>query len=68
MLNWYQLEETVAVAQLEIATAGETALIIEEMGAEYEDERAPLRRRLANAFVSLGVRLDPEVLTAEDAA
>jgi hypothetical protein len=67
MLNWYHLEETAAVAQQECVTAGETALIIEEIGPNYEYERS-LRSRLASAFVSLGMRLDPEVLTNEDAA
>ena len=67
MLNWYNLEETAAVTQQEIVTAGETALLMEEIGADYEDERS-LRSRLASAFVSIGVRLDPEVLTPEDAA
>jgi hypothetical protein len=33
-----------------------------------EDEDRTIRQRLASAFVSLGVRLDPEVLTVEDAA
>lgn len=67
MLNWYNLEETAAVAQQEAVAAGETALLMEEMGPQFEDERS-LRSRLASAFVSLGVRLDPEVLTSEDAA
>jgi len=67
MLNWYQLEETAAVAQQEVATAGATALLMEEMGLEDEEERS-IRQRLASAFVSLGMRLDPEVLTAEEDA
>jgi hypothetical protein len=68
MLNWYQLEETAAVAQQEVVTAGQTALIMEEIGPDNDYDRGSIRSRLASAFVSLGVRLDPEVLTAEDAA
>ena len=70
MLNWYQLEETAELAQRRLAIAGETANMLEEIGVlETGEERAPIRRRLANAFISIGARIDPEaVVVAEPAA
>ena len=70
MLNWYQLEETAELAQRRLAIAGETANMLEELGVlENSEERAPMRRRLANAFISIGARIDPEAIVfAEPAA
>lgn len=67
MLNWYQLEETAGLAQRRVEIAGDTAVMLDEMGVlEDLEERAPMRRRLANAFISIGTRIDPDVL--EDAS
>ena len=66
MLDWYQLEEMAGLAQRRIAIAGENAAILEEIGVLDDlEERAPMRRRLANAFISIGTRIDRDAL--EDA-
>jgi hypothetical protein len=62
MLNWYQLEETAELAQRRVAIAGDNATMLEEIGVLDDEERAPMRRRLANAFINIGTRIDPEAL------
>ena len=68
MLNWYDLESRADVVSEEIAVAGETARILEEMGYDEEGESTTMRRKLADAFVSLGGKIDREALAANRAA
>jgi hypothetical protein len=61
MLDWNQLEELAGLAQQRVADAGDNAAMLEEMGL-LDEERAPMRRRLANVFINLGARIDPDAL------
>jgi hypothetical protein len=70
MLTWRDLEESAEIAKLEAAAAVETARLMLEIG-EDDEERVSLRRRIANALVQAGVRIDPMaaegMVVAEDA-
>ena len=67
MLNWYDLESRADVVSEELAVAAETARLLEEMGLD-EEEGTTMRRKLADAFVSLGGKIDREALTTTRAA
>ena len=59
MLNWRELEERAELAQQQVADAADEALLqsqLEEDGFEPEG----WRRVIANAFISIGSRIDPE--------
>jgi hypothetical protein len=70
MLTWRDLEESAEIAKLEAAAAVETARLMLEIG-EDDDEPVSLRRRIANALVQVGVKIDPMaaegMVVAEDA-
>lgn len=72
MLTWYDAEESVEVAQMEAAAAEGNARWMLEIEDLEEENRVPLRRRIANAFVQLGVKIDAAAAEAlgvsEDAA
>ena len=68
MLNWYDLENRADVVNEEIAVAGETARLMEEIGFDDESESTTIRRKLADAFISLGGKIDREALETTRAA
>jgi hypothetical protein len=67
MLNWYDLESRAGVVLEEIAVAEVTARAIEEAGIDY-DESSTFRRMVADAFISIGARIDREALATTRAA
>jgi uncharacterized membrane-anchored protein YjiN (DUF445 family) len=69
MLDWYDLENRADVVSAEIALAGKTWRQLEEAGVDDEAmESTTIRRKLADAFISLGVRIDREALATTRAA
>ena len=68
MLNWYDLENRADVVTEELAMAEVTARHMEEAGFDEESEAGTFRRMLASAFVSIGTKLDRDVLEPTRAA
>jgi len=64
MINWQELEELVSVKQQEAVFTNEDRDLL-ALADEVELERRTLRRRLADAFVFVGNKLDPSSI--EDA-
>ncbi len=60
MLNWYDLENRADSVLEEIALAEVTARNIEAAGED--NEATTIRRKLADAFISLGAKIDREAL------
>jgi hypothetical protein len=67
MLDWYDLENRADTVSEELAMAEVTARHLEEAGYD-EDDEGGIRRMLANAFVSIGTKLDRDVLETTRAA
>ncbi len=70
MFNFYELEELARLAEADAAAMGAKARLLMAL-EEAEEERLPLRRRLATALIQLGVRIDPlaaEALASASAA
>jgi len=67
MLDWYDLENRADTVSDELAMAEVTARHMEEAGY-VEDEEGGIRRMLANAFISLGAKIDREALETTRAA
>ena len=61
MLDWYDLENRADTVSEELAMAEVTARHLEAAGYD-EDEEGGIRRMLANAFISIGAKIDREAL------
>jgi hypothetical protein len=68
MLNWYDLENRADVVTDELAMAEVTARHMEAAGYDEDNEAGTFRRMLASAFVSIGTKLDRDVLEPTRAA
>lgn len=68
MLNWYELENRADTVSEEIAVAEVTARLMEQAGIEEDREAGTLRRMLADAFISIGAKIDREALETTRAA
>ena len=68
MLNWYDLESRADVVLEELAVAEITARQYEEAGLDEESEGTTIRRKVADAFISLGAKIDREALASTRAA
>jgi len=68
MLNWYDLENRADTVTEEIAVAELTARQMEKAGYEDDGEANGIRRMLADAFISIGAKIDREALETTRAA
>ena len=62
MLNWYDLENRADAISDELMAAELTARQMEEAGYDEEGESSTIRRMLADAFISIGAKIDREAL------
>ena len=60
MINWRELEEKVQSLEREAALVGRAERYQLEREEELELTAQPLRRRVANALIQLGVKIDPQ--------
>jgi hypothetical protein len=68
MLNWYDLENRADAISEELVAAELTARQMEEAGYEEDGESSTIRRKLADAFISIGAKIDREALETTRAA
>jgi hypothetical protein len=68
MLNWYDLENRADAISDELVAAELTARQMEEAGYDEEGESSTIRRMLADAFISIGAKIDREALETKSAA
>jgi hypothetical protein len=68
MLNWYDLENRADAISDELVAAELTARQMEEAGYDEEAESSTMRRKLADAFISIGAKIDREALATTRAA
>jgi len=68
MLNWYDLENRADAISDELMAAELTARQMEEAGYDEEGESSTIRRMLADAFISIGAKIDREALETTRAA
>ena len=68
MLNWYDLENRADAISDELVAAELTARQMEEAGYDEEGESTTIRRMLADAFISIGAKIDREALATTRAA
>ncbi len=69
MIIWQELEERVQAGQWNPIESEQEARNRIALAEEMDNDRQPLRRRVASAFIQLGVKIDPEaaedIVTAE---
>ena len=61
MIIWSELEEHAELEKAEVAAIGYEQSDLADFIEEHESDR-PLRRRLASAIVSLGIKIDPKAV------